>query len=71
MTFEQLAAVLAPFVAVLGASAWLHNSLSSLRETIAGLHIRLQVLERELDRLRTKQEEQARCKADTHTSSRP
>lgn len=71
MTFEQLAAVLAPFVAVLGASAWLHNSLSSLRETIAGLHVRLQVLERELDRLRTKQEAQHTCKAEPHTSSRP
>ena len=52
MTVETLASVLAPFVAVLGAAAWLHAQLSSLREVIAELKARISHLERELEHLR-------------------
>jgi hypothetical protein len=70
VTIEQLGAILAPFVAVLGASAWLHSSLSSLRETMAGLIVRLNSLEKELDRLRAIEMEEARCRASQVSSSR-
>ncbi len=53
MTFEQLATVLSPFVAVLAGSAWIHAQLGALRETIAALQERIRYLERELEHLRT------------------
>lgn len=56
MTIETLASIIAPFVAVLGASAWLHGTLSDLRAQIAALTERVRFLERELDRTRTAQE---------------
>lgn len=56
MTVETLAAIIAPFVAVLGASAWLHGTLSDLRSQIAALTERVRFLERELDRARNHQE---------------
>lgn len=52
MTVETLAAVFAPFVAVLGASAWLHSTLSDLKTQIASLTQRVLHLEQELERLR-------------------
>lgn len=52
MTVEQLASIIAPFVAVLGASAWLHGTLAGLRETIAALTERIKFLEREVERLK-------------------
>jgi lipid II:glycine glycyltransferase (peptidoglycan interpeptide bridge formation enzyme) len=56
MTVETLAAVFAPFVAVLGASAWLHTILSDLKSQIATLTQRVLYLERELERMRAHQE---------------
>lgn len=56
MTIETLASIIAPFVAVLGASAWLHGTLSDLRTQIAALTERVRFLERELDRTRNLQE---------------
>ena len=56
MTVETLAAIIAPFVAVLGASAWLHGTLSDLRTQIAALTERVRFLEREHDRARNQQE---------------
>lgn len=57
MTVETLASIVAPFVAVLGASAWLHGTLSDLKSQIAALTERVRYLERELDRTRTHQEQ--------------
>lgn len=56
MTFEQLATVLSPFIAVLIASSWLHGQLSALREKISGMTAQIHALEREVDRLRSQQE---------------
>lgn len=56
MSVETLASIIAPFVAVLGASAWLHGTLSDLRTQIAALTERVRFLERELDRARNQQE---------------
>ena len=56
MSIETLASIIAPFVAVLGASAWLHGTLSELRTQIAALTERVRFLERELDRARNQQE---------------
>jgi len=52
MTFAELAQLVSPFVAVLGASAWLHGTIASLRETIAMLSERVRYLEAEVERLR-------------------
>jgi hypothetical protein len=52
MTSAELAQLLAPFVAVLGASAWLHGTIAGLRETIAMLTERVRYLEAELERIR-------------------
>ena len=52
MTFPELAQLVAPFVAVLTASAWLHGTIASLRETIAMLSERVRYLEAEVERLR-------------------
>lgn len=52
MTFAELAQLLAPFVAVLTASAWLHGTIADLRATIATLSERVRYLEAEIDRLR-------------------
>jgi hypothetical protein len=52
MTFPELAQLVSPFVAVLGASAWLHGTIASLRETIAMLSERVRYLEAEVERLR-------------------
>lgn len=56
MTVETLASIIAPFVAVLGASAWLHGTLSDLKSQIAALTERVRYLERELDRTRTERD---------------
>lgn len=53
MTVENLAAIIAPFVAVLGASAWLHSTLSDLKSQIASLTQRVLHLEQEVERLRS------------------
>jgi hypothetical protein len=55
MSFAELAQLLAPFVAVLGASAWLHSTIGDLKMTIATLTERVRHLEHELERLRGKQ----------------
>jgi len=55
MTVETLAAVIAPFVAVIGATAWLHSTLSDLRAQLASLTQRVLHLEQELERLRNQQ----------------
>jgi hypothetical protein len=52
MTLPELAQLVAPFVAVLTASAWLHGTIASLRETIAMLSERVRYLEAEVERLR-------------------
>ena len=52
MSFPELAQLVAPFVAVLTASAWLHGTIASLRETIAMLSERVRYLEAEVERLR-------------------
>mgnify|MGYP006274585227 FL=1 len=52
MSVETLAAIIAPFAAVLTATAWLHGTIASLREQIAALLTRVAHLEAEVDRLR-------------------
>jgi len=54
MTFAELAQLLSPFVAVLGASAWLHSTIGDLKTTIATLTERVRHLEAELERLRNR-----------------
>ncbi len=54
MNFAELAQLLAPFVAVLGASAWLHSTIGDLKTTIATLTERVRHLEAELERLRNR-----------------
>ena len=54
MTFAELAQLLAPFVAVLTASAWLHSVIGDLKTTIATLTERVRHLEAELERLRSR-----------------
>ena len=68
MTFEQLATVLAPFVAALGAAAWLHGQLGALREQQAAMQERFRNLERDLDRLRSQLETR---RWDHHGEPRP
>jgi uncharacterized small protein (DUF1192 family) len=58
MTFTELAQVIAPFVAVLGASAWLHGTIGELKMTIATLTERVRHLEAELERLRNRRPQQ-------------
>lgn len=58
MNFAELAQLLAPFVAVLGASAWLHSTIASLQTTIATLTERVRHLEAELERLRNRRTQQ-------------
>lgn len=58
MNFAELAQLLAPFVAVLGASAWLHSTIASLQTTIATLTERVRHLEAELERLRNRRTNQ-------------
>jgi hypothetical protein len=58
MSFAELAQLLAPFVAVLGASAWLHSTIASLQTTIATLTERVRHLEAELERLRNRRPQQ-------------
>lgn len=58
MNFAELAQLLAPFVAVLGASAWLHSTIASLQTTIATLTERVRHLEAELERLRNRRPQQ-------------
>lgn len=52
VTVETLAAIIAPFVAVLGGAAWLHTTLSDLKAQIARLETRVGHLEQEVERLR-------------------
>lgn len=54
MTFAELAQLISPFVAVLGASAWLHSTIGDLKMTIATLTERVRHLEAELERLRNR-----------------
>jgi hypothetical protein len=54
VSFAELAQLVAPFVAVLTASAWLHGTIAGLRETIAALSERVRHLENEVERLRGK-----------------
>lgn len=58
MNFAELAQLLAPFVAVLGASAWLHSTIGDLKTTIATLTERVRHLEAELERLRNRNNQQ-------------
>jgi len=58
MNFAELAQLLAPFVAVLGASAWLHSTIAGLQTTIATLTERVRHLEAELERLRNRRPQQ-------------
>lgn len=58
MNFAELAQLLAPFVAVLGASAWLHSTIGDLKTTIATLTERVRHLEAELERLRNRRTHQ-------------
>lgn len=58
MNFAELAQLLAPFIAVLGASAWLHSTIASLQTTIATLTERVRHLETELERLRNRNNQQ-------------
>ena len=58
MTFETLAAIIAPFVAVLSASAWLHGMLADVKSQIASLTQRVLHLEQEVERLRNTKERQ-------------
>ena len=57
MQVETLAAVIAPFIAVLTAAAWLHGTIAALREQIAALLTRVSHLEAEVDRLRNRSHE--------------
>jgi hypothetical protein len=54
MTLSELAQLFAPFVAVLGASAWLHSTIGDLKTTIATLTERVRHLESEVERLRSR-----------------
>jgi hypothetical protein len=54
MNLAELAQLIAPFVAVLTASAWLHGTIGELKMTIATLTERVRHLEAELERLRNR-----------------
>jgi len=54
MTFAELAQLVAPFVAVLCASAWLHSTIADLKTNIATLTERVRNLEAEVERLRNR-----------------
>lgn len=58
MNVAELAQLLAPFIAVLGASAWLHSTIGDLKTTIATLTERVRHLEAELERLRNRKPQQ-------------
>ena len=48
MSIADLAQLLAPFVAVLTASGWIHGQFTHIREELAALKVRVQHLEDEL-----------------------
>jgi hypothetical protein len=52
MTIETLGTIIAPIAAIVGATAWLHASLSALREQIAGMRRDIDHLNGEVNRLR-------------------
>lgn len=52
MTTLEVAQLLAPFVAVVTASGWIHGQFTRLREEVAELRIRVHHLEAEVQRLR-------------------
>jgi regulator of replication initiation timing len=54
VNLAELAQLLAPFVAVLTASAWLHGTIGELKTTIASLTERVRHLEAEVERLRNR-----------------
>lgn len=58
MSLAELAQLISPFVAVLGASAWLHGTIGELKMTIATLTERVRHLEAELERLRSRRNQQ-------------
>jgi len=48
MTTLEVAQLLAPFIAVLTASGWIHGQFTRLREEIAALKVRVEHLENEV-----------------------
>jgi len=52
MTTLEVAQLIAPFVAVITASGWIHGQFTRLREEVAELRVRVQHLESEVQRLR-------------------
>ena len=48
MTSLEVAQLVAPFVAVLTASGWIHGQFTKLREEVAALKVRVQHLETEV-----------------------
>ena len=52
MNIENFGTILAPIAAIVGATAWLHASLSGLREQIAGMRRDIEHLNSEVNRLR-------------------
>ena len=52
MTIENLGTILPQIVAIVAATAWLHNSLGALREQIGGMRRDIDHLQSEVNRLR-------------------
>jgi len=48
MTSLEVAQLISPFIAVLTASGWIHGQFTRLREEVAALKVRVELLEHEV-----------------------